>query len=517
MLLAFSSMISDIDAFANEELGIPIAELILRSGRAVENVVRARVKAGGHIVVLAGKGNNGADGYAAAAMLSGDYSVSVYDIFSSGQRTQQGRELMEKFVSLGGKIIPFEPNDSTENDIKGADCIVDAIFGTGFSGQMPELIAKLSRMVNEAQRAVKIAVDVPIGVNADTGAVNTTYACTMNATVVLSFIKPGLVSYPAKYYVGEMIFDDLGIDRDAVLSRFCFTHRYLDRETAKLLLPERPDNSNKGNFGKVLLITGSERFRGAGLLSLEAALRGGVGYVSYLGEEALCESFSLVFPEAIYRKCPPVSNYSGQDISSAVSLSLSQSATLVGCGSSDTEGLLNLAEALLTSEGGPVVLDADAINALSRNRERSLALIRRCPRTVILTPHPLEFSRLCSNNVTDIQLHRLESATKFAKENRCILVLKGAGTVVTDGDTTYINSSGSSALAKAGSGDVLAGFIASLVAQSSDPLGAAAAAVYYNGAAAQKLAASLSDFGVIPSDLPRAISACIAEDTANKK
>lgn len=517
MLLTLSSGISEIDRMAPEKWGIPIAELMMRAGKAVAGAVRARVARGGSVIILAGKGNNGGDGYAAACELLGDYAVSVIDVFGAGQRTEEGRSFLCDFADRGGEIIRFSDIGESEAMIKGADCIVDAIFGTGFCGSIPDDVAAIATWINETVAAVKIAVDVPIGIDADTGNINTTYACSMNATVVLSMIKLGLVSYPARSFVGEIVYDDLGLPIDSIAEQMKFNYIYVEGVEAARMLPKRAANSNKGSFGRALIITGSQRYRGAAHLSLEAALRGGAGYVTYAGTEPLCEMLCMKYPEAIYR---PI-KYEGDEIAAdeipaVCELSAASGATLVGCGSSDTDGLCDLVLSLLGSDGGALILDADAINAMARRRDEALVALKNTRRTVILTPHPLEFSRLSGDTVSDVQLHRIEAAVKFAAENRCIMVLKGAGTIVTDGTLVCINSSGSSALAKAGSGDVLAGAIASLAASGTDALCACAAAVYYHGAAADALSRSLSPFGVIPSDLPRAIGEQIAETIANK-
>ena len=179
---------------------------------------------------------------------------------------------------------------------------------------------------------------------------------------------------------------------------------------------------------------------------------------------------------------------------------------MVGCGSGQSEGLWELVHALLCAEGGPLVLDADAINSLSLHREEGLKALKEAKRAVILTPHPMEFSRLSGLSISTVQKNRIVSARSFAKEHGCILVLKGAGTLVTDGKELFINHTGSSALAKAGSGDVLAGFLASLVASGAEPIQAAALAPYFHGRAADTLAKEFSSFGVTPSDLPKQIS-----------
>ncbi len=509
MLLALSNQIGEIDKYAETELGISLIQLMGRSGKAVENAVRERVKAGSKVVFLAGKGNNGGDGYAAACLLCDDYEVTVVDVFGKGQRTECGKYYLNKYIETGSKLVEYNQQKEIDNLISSADCLVDAIFGTGFVGDAPDEIIRLSRTVNETSGAIKIAIDVPIGINADTGAVDTTLACRMNATVVLSFIKPGLVSYPAKPYVGEILFDNLGLPREQIESRFGFNHELVDEECARSMLPKREENSNKSTFGRVFMITGSQRFPGAAHLSLEGALRGGAGYVEFAGCESLVNSLCQKMPEALYKTVESIENIDEERIEMLKDLSKKASATLIGSGSDSTEGLYRLTCALISMAGGPLVLDADAINVLADKREESLKLIRESERTIILTPHPLEFSRLCGNDVSNIQLHRIEAAKKFAAEQRCILVLKGAGTIITDGNSVFINSSGSSALAKAGSGDVLSGFLVSMLAQGIEPIRASSIAVYFHAYAADTLAKEYSPFGVIPSDLPRQIAASL--------
>ena len=502
MLLALSNKISEIDRFCDENLGLSLYTLMGRSGNAVADAVAQMLKTGSSIVILAGKGNNGGDGYAAASVLAEKYNVTVYDVFHAGQRSNEGKAYLEKFKNSGGRVLDFEPTPSIVNEIKTADCIVDAVFGTGYRGDPPEAVRTLCRIVNESVRPLKIAIDVPMGINADNGSVDTTSAVTVSATVALSMIKPGLVSFPAKAYVGRLIYTDLGIPRDKIRESFSFSYHLVDRDLAVKLLPNREENGSKGTFGRLLLITGSDKYRGAAALSLSAALRGGAGYCVYMGGENLVSHLSSIYPEAIYEKIPPIESITDAEIDRVVNESKKASATLVGSGSYATDGLYRLVKALLESEGGTLVLDADAINVLADKKEEGRSLLAKSPRRIILTPHPLEFARLSDNTVSDVQLHRIEAALKFAAENRVILALKGAATVVTDGDTVYINSSGSSALSKAGSGDVLAGFVSSLIASGADPLTGTALSVFLHGAAADSLSTELSAFSVTPSDLP---------------
>ena len=506
MKLALSSMISKIDQYLNKDLKIPISELVDRSGEAIAAVVRERVEKGKSVLILAGTGNNGADGYSLATKLISDYDVTVYDIFGTGPKVECGRALYEKYISLGGKLLPYAPTEESKALIKSSACIVDAVFGTGFVGEMPKIMVPLSVAIRESVEAYKIAVDVPLGINADNGSISD-FAITVDATVVLSFVKPGIISYPARFYVGEVIFNDIGVSENEIAKKFEFRYRMIDKAWAIRNLPERPKASHKGTFGKLLLITGSEKYMGAAHLSLEAALRGGAGLVTYLGDGGLCDALSQKYPEAVYKKSVKTENLTDAELEEILKLSDSHSAVLIGSGSDNTEGLLRLTLALLMREGGTLVLDADAINALAGIREKGIEAIKNARRQVILTPHPLELARLIGVEVSHLQLNRLEVAEGFARENGCILVLKGAGTIVTNGTDVYINAVATSSLAKAGSGDVLAGLIGALSAQSYiSPIKAAALAVYFHSVAGLSLAGEYSDYGVTPSDLPLEIA-----------
>ena len=505
MRLALSHKIREIDIYSSEVLGIPLIDLMDRSGGAVERVLRDHVAKGSRVVILAGSGNNGGDGYALATRILDDYDCTVYDIFSCGQKTNEGRYFRDEYLLRRGNLKQFEFSDSEFSEITNADCIVDAVFGTGFVGDMPEKLDLLIAAVNSSTRAYKIAIDVPLGVNADNGSISRAYACSVNVTVALSFIKPGLVSYPARSFVGRIVYDDIGLPIDKIIKAFEFNFNLVDNKLASSLLPKRPLDSNKGTFGKLLMLTGSEKYRGAAYLSLEAALRGGVGLVTYTGVSSLVGELSARFPEAIYE--PREKDEPSQDeIDKIIALSARHTAVLVGSGSSVTEGLFSCVCRLLNTEGAPIILDADAINAMSDRRDEALEILKNSKRRVILTPHPLEFARLFGTDVASVQSQRIEKAVSFAKEYNCILVLKGAGTIVTDGVSVYINSTGSSALSKAGSGDVLAGLIASVTASGLDPIYAAAISVYFHGLAADVLKDELSVFGVTPSDLPREIA-----------
>lgn len=506
MKLATTAMIPEIDRYCTEQLHISARDLIDRSGKAVARVVRDRTPSGGRVAILAGRGNNGADGYAAALHLLPDYRVAVYDVLDAGQDSEEGRYYLEAYKAAGGEVCTLNMSEEQIRLIHDSDCIVDAMFGTGFHGEIPESIRRLADAVRGATHAQKIAVDVPLGVNADDGSILSDSAMYVGTTVELSFVKCGIVSYPARGYAGDIVYDDLGLPQDRIAEAFPFKYHLIEKQWVIQNLPERPADSHKGTFGKLLLLAGCDTYRGAAALAMEGALRGGVGMVCYRGSEALCTELRAKFPEGIYQPethFPPV----GEAQMDAIAQQSAQcSATLIGCGSGNTPELLCLVRRLLETPGDALVLDADAINCLCMDGAAGPELLKSARRPVILTPHPMEFSRLCGVPVTKVQQHRIEYAKRFAAEYRILLVLKGAGTVVTDGDELYINHTGSCALAKAGSGDVLAGFIASLIAQGIGALTAAALGVYFHGKAADSLAREFSSFGVTPSDLPKQIA-----------
>ena len=289
-------------------------------------------------------------------------------------------------------------------------------------------------------------------------------------------------------------------------------YKYTSLEWAKDMLPKRKTDANKGSYGRLFMYVGSEKYFGAAHLALESALRGGVGYVEVGAAGELKKSLLLKFPEAIYKSFCEAELLSDEDIARLVSEQRRATATLVGCGCGKSDRLFELIKALLSEDGGTLILDADAINSMAEHREESLTLLKNSERGVILTPHPLEFSRLSGLGIDYINENRADCATKFAKDSNVTLLLKGYQTVITDGSEIYINTSGSSALAKAGSGDALSGMLSSLAATTVLPnvkLGALGA--YIHGKAGDNLAAEFSEYGVTPSDLPKEMARVIAE------
>ena len=275
MLLATSRVIRDTDTYAVKTAGIAITELVDRSGRAVAQAVRSHVPTGGRVVILAGAGNNGADGYAAARHLMPDYDVCVIDTSNGDPRTDGAKWAKDAFMSARGDVRSLACCTDGLSDLFACDCLIDAIFGTGFHGDVPPRLAALTAPW-QASHAYKIAVDIPLGVIADTAEV-ADVSFSVDMTVALCMLKPAHVCYPAKDFVGEVTLDTVGLDAMAAPFAASSPYRYTDETEARALLPIRSENAHKGTFGRTALLVGSEHYRGAARLALEAALRCGVG------------------------------------------------------------------------------------------------------------------------------------------------------------------------------------------------------------------------------------------------
>lgn len=526
MKLATASLIKEIDEYAEKKLNIPTRHLMEKAGEAVANVAKSLTEEGSRVLILAGKGNNGGDGYAAALLLYSSRRVTVCDVLSGGQTSSAGKHFLA--ACKDAKIDIIDGNSAELHKlIEEADLIIDAVFGTGFRGDLRDQLSSLADKINSSAATV-LAVDLPLGVNADTAECDP-HAVRADATVALTLKKPAHLAYPAKEYMGAVSLSALGLDEH--LSDFDSGFYSFDQALAREALPKRNSTSNKGSFGKTVHITGSDKYRGAAHLALEASLRAGVGITYHIGAEELNFELRAKFPEAIYisdsalfnrqsaqsksaenatRPLPfeeksPEGVINEPDLKCPLSAVVGKhSSVLIGCGSGVSRELCRLIEELVFTEGAPLVIDADGLNSLAAHS--SPEIFKRARRRIILTPHPLELSRLFGYDTEYINAHRLPLAKSIAEEYGVILLLKGAGTVITDGEHTYINESGSTALAKGGSGDALAGVIAAFAAYCEDLAMATALAAYLHGRAADTLSAELSEFGVTPSDLPREIA-----------
>ncbi len=451
-----------------------------------------------HVVILCGKGNNGGDGYVAARCLSELDALVVVVLAEDFPATDISLTMYERLNNTSVKIINYrEDPELIEPLLHSADYIIDAIYGTGFHGTVRQNLIPLFRAV-KLSKATLISLDMPSGANCDTGTVEG--EC-MEADYTISFstLKNGHLIQPAQGFCGQVVVVPIGIG-PKLIDRQKSALEVTELAAVKAMLKPRIPESNKGDYGRLLCLCGSDGMAGAAVMSVNAAVRCGAGIV----EAALPRS---IYPIVASHAVEPVFTLldylqSGELLpagKAALSAALSRaSACLIGCGLGRSEAAAEMLYDILSDSQVPLIIDADGINILSENINR----LKTVKVPVVLTPHPGEMARLLNTTAQDVQAHRLEYAVKFATEHQVVLVLKGAGTIVAEPDgAAHFNMTGNAGMAKGGSGDVLAGMIASFVAQGVDPAKAAVGAVYLHGAVGDRCAKEFSQRAMLPTDM----------------
>lgn len=496
--------IKKIDEYAEKTLSTDTYTLMGRAGEAVANTVKNAIRDSGNVLFLAGAGNNGGDAYAAAvSLIKSGFSALVFDVTGNGQKSDAGKRYRAEYEALSG--------EKTKNGkeffkfLPTASAVVDGVFGAGFHGNLPETVKEILTSASRVQKP-RIAIDVPSGVDASTGEV-ADGAFTADTTVSLSFRKRGCFISPARLFCGKIVFSDIGLDTEQLAAHFGYRDNVVDEAFARSLLPERKQNTSKGDFGRAVIFAGSARYRGAALLAAEAASRSGCGYTVLYSQKAVNDAAVIRQPSLIVRETDGLPRPSVlREIEKT-----RPSALLIGCGSGVSEGLYEDICRLLEKAGCPLILDADALGSLALFPEEATERLREAKREVLLTPHPLEFSRLSGIPVGEVQSRRYQSLIEYQKKCKVNITLKGFCTMTAteDGDV-FINTSGGSSLAKAGTGDVLAGVITGLVASGMTLKKAAILATYLHGKAGDRCQREYSDYGVIAEDLPSAVAREIA-------
>ena len=381
--------------------------------------------------------------------------------------------------------------EETDTFLEEAEIVVDGMFGTGFQGELPEQIQEL---LKPRKHQIKIACDIPSGGNGTTGQVS---AGTFQADVTVSFGagKFGMCQHPLKKYCGEVHVADIGIPAGAFEEIQPVEELLL--EEIKKQLPEREPNAYKNQMGHVLAVAGSVRMRGACILAVTAAMRTGAGLLTCASAEQVFNALACQMPEIM---CLPLKtdengfflNYENHDVLRQALKG--KQALLTGCGLGVTEQTKNLLKFLISESTCPIILDADGLNCIAD----CIDLIPK-GRTV-LTPHAGEAARLLGTEPSEVQKNRIAAAHDLAKMTGAVVVLKGAGTIITDGIRTSVCTCGNAGMARAGSGDVLTGMISALIAQGMCLYDAACAGVVLHAAAGDKTAERLPERYMLPQD-----------------
>lgn len=480
------------------EYGLTSEQLMDDAAEAVKRAILENSTANvAHALFLIGPGNNGADGWLVLAKLGkallGQGITPEFSVFcpqpGPGELWNQQRRLAE---DVGFRVVA---EDEIWSRGWHEGVIVDAVYGTGLSRDVPEVWVKTFRRLRRA-RAFCVSVDIPSGLDPDRG-IPRGFAFRANLTVTFGGAKPGLLLMEGPAHAGKVRLAPLRYPKELV-REVAGTHSAFGQRRAEHALPPRPLTGHKGSFGNVVLVCGSKRFRGAGILAAEAALRAGTGYTYVIADEEVYPEM-LKLPEAIYLKHE---DFFARDFD------LQKSVFVVGPGLAEDAYLARVVTWLSEHRAPKVILDAEALNALP-----NLGLERPLPRGWILTPHPGELSRLTGQSAASINEDRCKAARVAQNKWGGVILLKGFRTVIADdlGHLTILLS-GNSALAKAGSGDVLAGLLAGLYAQMESAAEAGALASYVHGRiASQHVRRGGDPASLIPSDLVQAIGPTLAE------
>ncbi|WP_257285906.1 NAD(P)H-hydrate dehydratase [Endozoicomonas sp. SESOKO1] len=491
-----AEQVRQLDHVAIHQQGIPGFELMTRAARTVLSTIVRYWPEAGTLLVLCGAGNNGGDGYMVAKLAKeGGLGVSVLTVKNPAELKGDALTAWQACVEAGVVIRPYDSEQSL-----GADVVVDAMLGTGLSGQVRGDYRDAIKRLNHLESPV-CAVDIPSGLCADTGV---PLGAAVKAKVTVSFIglKRGLMTGFGPEYCGELVFNDLGVP-EAVYQTVPSDCRRISPGQFRGWLSPRSRVAHKGDFGHVLLIGGNKGMPGAIIMAAESAIHCGAGRVTVVTRKRHLAALAVRCPE-VMGVSVSVNSRSGLD-----ALAEGKNAMVIGPGlGRDDWGLKLLKDALAVE--CPVVLDADALNLISDHPQ--LLNGRKSP--IIFTPHPGELARLSGLDIPTIQNNRFAALvdshrqlTAFIGEHAAqrqrdiVLLLKGAGTLIFAGQNTALCPDGNPGMAVAGMGDVLSGVIGALLAQGLEPFKAAQMAAWLHASAADEVVASQGQTGLRATEL----------------
>lgn len=503
MRLVAADEMRALDAAAIQGCGVPGRELMARAAAGVARAARGLLAPGGRVVVLCGGGNNGGDGYVAAGLLAAD-GVEVRVVALTGRDRLHGdaRWAREEAERAG---VPIAGEEALPGLTAAAgDVVVDALLGTGLArapeGAFAAAIARTAEL--RAAGARVVAVDVPSGLSADTG--RPLGPCVRaDATVTFGFQKRGLVLHPGPAFAGDVVLVDIGLPAAAVAA-VPVRCELLTEEEARALVPARDPEAHKGDAGRLLVVAGSAGKSGAAHLALTGALRGGAGLVTLAARaEALAPALAGR-PEAMSVALPGEGPLGPADVDALAAAADGVDALVVGPGIPRGPRTGPALRRLLERARVPAVLDADALNALAE-----AGGVAGLPAPAVLTPHPGEMARLVGGTIAAVQANRIELAVERARAWGCVVVLKGARTVVAPPDRrpAAVIPTGNPGMATGGTGDVLAGLAGALLASGLPPFDAARVAAWVHGAAGDLAAARRGQRGLLASDLAAELGA----------
>lgn len=519
MRILNASQMREADRRTIQDIGIASLVLMENAGRQVVAAMESLYPdlAERRIAVVCGKGNNGGDGFVVARTLQQrGFDVSVFVVGSLAEIEGDARINLNILGNIGQTVV--EVADETAWELHGAeiaqhDLIVDALFGTGLSTPLTGFLETVVADLNESGVPI-VAIDLPSGMSADTP--DLIGDCIEAAvTVTLGAPKLPLVLPPAETKAGEVVIADIGIPGGVIDELDGPQIELLTREQMRALLPPRAVDAHKGDFGRVLVVAGSMGKTGAAVLCGQGALRAGAGLVTVASPRSCQPIIAAHGSEYMTEGLEETGE--GGVAASAIDqvIEMNPDVIVAGPGLGQDEDVKAFVRQLVDAYEGPLFLDADALNAFADDPS---LLVGREDRDLIITPHPGEMARLVGCSVEDLQANRIGIATDFAKRHQLTVVLKGYRTlIVTPDEKVFVNPTGCAGMATGGTGDVLAGMLAAILAQLLDAEAACRLAVYLHGSAGELADADNGEVSMTAGDLVDHIGDAILEMTSRRR
>ena len=505
---ATAEQMRDFDRRAEQEFGVPSSVLMENAGRHVSEAIRDMLGSvrGKRIAIVAGAGNNGGDGFVAARHLhDAGAEAAIFLLGDPASVKGDAKINLDILLKTGFTVKSVQSASELEAPLAHSDAVVDAIFGTGLRGEVRGLAAEVIQAINASGRPV-VAVDVPSGLDADTGQI---LGVCVNAdrTVTFALPKIGLLAYPGASCVGQLIVADIGIP-----------HQLYDEVDVELpgeewvaaRLPKRPPDAHKGTFGSVIVIAGSVGLTGAAAMAAESALRSGAGLSTLAVPASLQDLMAVKLTEVMTHGLPETESRAigAKAVEAALSLCEKATAVVLGCGIGTHPETCEFVSRFVRSVRKPMIVDADGLNCLAGDA----SALEGEHGEIVITPHPGEMARLLGTTAQEVQSNRMDAARKAASRFHCVTVLKGARTLIADpSGRAFVNPTGNSGMATGGTGDVLAGAIGGLLAQGLSPLDAAVCGAFVHGMAGDIAASAIGEAGMIAGDVLRALPAALKE------
>ncbi len=504
MKLLSCNEMRELDNLTIEKIGFPGLTLMENAGRKVAELIEKKWPPlpGKLIYIFCGRGNNGGDGLVVARHLFNKRCrVRVFLATQKDKLKGDASTNLKIALNIGINVKEVVSKSNIfslkKEQLEKEGIVVDALLGTGAKGAPRGVIKELIKLINKWEGNV-VAVDIPSGVDADTGQVSEE-AVRAKWTVTFAYPKKGLYLYPGMDYAGKIKTVDIGIPYNLLDERKIKSNLFT-REDIPPDLFFRKLSSHKGSFGHLLVIAGSRGMTGAATLVSLAALRVGAGLVTLGIPQRLNPILEVKLTEVMTLPLPDTreGTFSLKALDKIHQFAHHCKALILGPGLSTQEETKELVKKIMVSLKIPLVLDADGINALTEN----LKLIALYPAPLIITPHPGELSRLLSVSIPEVQKNRIFSSRTLAEKTQKIAILKGARTVITDEQgNSWVNSTGNPGMASGGSGDVLSGMIGGFLVQGMDPLMAAKVGVYLHGSAADLAVKEKGELSLIAGDI----------------